>query len=281
MKELSNELQSFVLGRHGRAKTTNREVRSRGCVTVKSYRDLVSKVAELSFYNPEHVLFFRGQTHDHSNEDGLTTLHATMFRPKRGNHRLTNRTIETRFQRLQEFSNRLKGEYVNQGLAGQDRIRKHNILRWAILQHYEICRTPLLDLTHSLRVACSFAFDGVSDEDPYLFVLALPNVSGSVTSSSEHGVQIIRLLSICPPSAMRPHIQEAYVVGEYPTVDSYEQKIEYSRGDVDFARRLLCKFRLKRNSFWSPEFTKVEHSALYPNQGDVMFDLATRVMNYR
>ena len=38
-----------------------------------------------------------------------------------------------------------------------DRLRRQRILRWSILQHYEICDTPLLDVTQSIRIAASFA----------------------------------------------------------------------------------------------------------------------------
>jgi hypothetical protein len=79
---------------------------------------------------------------------------------------------------------------------------------WAILQHYEVCDTPLLDVTNSLRVAASFATNNPAAEGPVLYVLGVPSLSGSITASSEQGLQIIRLSSICPPEARRPYFQE-------------------------------------------------------------------------
>ncbi len=40
------------------------------------------------------------------------------------------------------------------------------MLRWAILQHYEVCRTPLLDVTQS--IAASFA-SMVNGDERYVF----------------------------------------------------------------------------------------------------------------
>jgi hypothetical protein len=66
------------------------------------------------------------------------------------------------------------------------------------LQHYEVCGTPLLDVTHSLRVAASFATnDAVKGHNPTLYVLVVPALSGSVSASSDQGLQTIRLSSIC------------------------------------------------------------------------------------
>ena len=84
--------------------------------------------------------------------------------------------------------------------------------------------------------------------------------------SSEHDLQIIRLTSICPPDALRPHFQEAYVLTEYPTVNTSEQKEAYRRGEFDFARRLLCKFVIPASGFWSSDFQPIPESALFPDK---------------
>jgi hypothetical protein len=168
--------------------------------------------------------------------------------------------VERRFQRLLRAEDLLSEQY---DLEGGRRIRIHQILRWAILQHYEVCATPLLDVTQSLRVACSFA-QQQTKTGALIYILGLPQISGSVTASSEHGIQIIRLLSICPPSALRPHFQEGFLVGEYPTI-SFKTKAEYHRNEFDFGQRLLCKFRLGRKaSFWTKDFPMISERALYP-----------------
>jgi hypothetical protein len=123
-------------------------------------------------------------------------------------------------------------------------------------------------------VACSFSAAKGATDPSYLYVLGLPQISGSVTASSEQGIQIIRLSSICPPGALRPHFQEAYVAGEYPTVDTVEQKAEYKRGEFDFARRLLCKFVLPTDGFWSRDFQSINRSALFPDQQDKLKPIA-------
>jgi hypothetical protein len=238
--------------------------RSKGSF-VHSYAELVERVAELSFHNPEYLLFYRGQARDYL-EGNLTTIHTPIFRPKAANGSLGLSEIERRFRVLERAEEALAAQY---NLVGKERVQRYSILRWALLQHYEVCRTPLLDLTHSLRVACSFAFQEQRG-NPYLYVFALPQISGSVTTSSEHGIQIIRLLSICPAAALRPHYQEGYLVGEFPTI-SFRQKMLYDRRELDIANRLVCKFRLANyNRFWHSGFTEIPKEALFPDSRDTL-----------
>ena len=151
------------------------------------------------------------------------------------------------------------------------------MLRWAILQHYEVCATPLLDVTHSLRVAASFAQARMPESESFLFVLALPQISGSITTSSEHGIQMVRLLSVCPPAALRPHFQEGYLLGQYPTL-SADGGAEYDRSELDFSRRLLAKFRLgPSRHFWSTHFRPVPQAALFPDKRDRLKTLTDRI----
>ena len=104
----------------------------------------------------------------------------------------------------------MESEYSRLQLLGVDRMKRQQILRWAILQHYEVCPTPLLDVTHSLRIAASFA-SAHADNSAYIFVVGVPNLSGAVTASAEASIQTIRLSSVCPPTAVRAHIQEGYL----------------------------------------------------------------------
>jgi hypothetical protein len=46
---------------------TNGQIRKQPGTTVKTFQELVEKVARLSFYNPEHILLLRGQTHNYNN----------------------------------------------------------------------------------------------------------------------------------------------------------------------------------------------------------------------
>jgi hypothetical protein len=145
------------------------------------------------------------------------------------------------------------------------------------LQHYEICKTPLLDVTHSLRIAASFA----SQENNgmgFIFALGVPNLSGAITASAEAGLQIIRLSSVCPPSAVRPHIQEGYLLGEYPEMTGPTQKQHYKNYEIDFGRRLVAKCRFEPIPFWkaSSDFPQVSQEALYP-KSDPLLQLAKSI----
>lgn len=246
---------------------------------VRNYMDLATRIAELQFRNRDFVLMFRGQNGDFRNRSGYTSLRPSLMRASIPNRVPTETVLNRRFEKLLAAEKALLVEYERQRLLGRDRLRRQRILRWAILQHYEICRTPLLDVTQSLRIAASFASQNAGSE-AYIFVLGIPNISGAITASAEAGLQIVRLASVCPPSAVRPHIQEGYLLGEYPECATVEQQDLYSLAEMDFGRRLIAKFRFDPTHFWekSTRFPRVGEGALYPRPShDPMCELADRV----
>jgi hypothetical protein len=125
----------------------------------------------------------------------------------------------------------------------------------------------MLDATQSLRIAASFASIGKPKPVAYLYVLAVPQISGAITASAEAGLQIVRLSSTCPPSALRPHFQEGYLIAEYPEIQTVDEKQLYPLYEIDCGRRLLAKFRLRlADGFWADKnFPRVSKKALYPN----------------
>src|SRR5581483_9882959 len=263
----SQKIWSFFDTRRKAWVANNTEIRKGRGHRVRSYFELVTKVAELQFRNRDHVLLFRGQSGDYRNAQANTTLKPTLLRPD-GQGNPSGATLITRFGRLERAERELVARYATSGFLGVDRLRRHRILRWAILQHYEICATPLLDVTHSLRIAASFASLAESSR-AYLFVLGVPNLSGAITASAEAGLQIVRLSSVCPPAAVRPHIQEGYLLGEYPDISKYDQKALYHSYEIDFGRRLVAKFRFNPQTFWKPDtFPKVEEGDLTPDAID-------------
>ena len=247
---------------------SNGTIRSDPGAPVRDFPDLVEKVAQLSFYNPEYVLLFRGQRRDWLNYRGNTSLKPTIFRPAGGRKPLESSELTQRYRVLGRAEELFADEFTHSGFLGRQRVVRHRLLRWAILQHYEVCGTPLLDVTHSLRVAASFATNDTPETEPVVYVLAVPTLSGSISASSEQGIQTIRLSSICPPEARRPYFQEGYLLAEYPDLATFYEKQNYRPHEIDFGRRLLAKFRLPRSGFWSRDYTAIPKAALYPDERD-------------
>lgn len=252
---------------------SNYLVRHGNGYAVRTFHELASAVAQLAFYNRDHVLLFRGQNDDYRNSKKNTSIQPGIFRKPKPSARSWAGILEQRYERLARAESRLVANWGN--LPDKQRIERHRTLRWAVLQHYEICRTPLLDVTQSLRVAATFALKDDGEQPRYVYVLAVPQISGAITASAEAELQILRLASICPPTATRPHFQEGYLLGHYPELTTADEKQRYALYEVDFARRLLCKFKIEdRDTFWGDDFSPVNEGALFPNDHDPLFELA-------
>ncbi|HWR51344.1 MAG TPA: FRG domain-containing protein [Bryobacteraceae bacterium] len=225
---------------------------------------MVEHVARLAYSNPDELLFFRGQNKDYQSRAGGTTLYPAIYR----GDSLPNRELRHRFELLDEAARLLIDKFRAASIEGHRELRQKRYIQWSILQHYEVTATPLLDVTQSLRVACSFAQIRSADPTCFVYVLGLPYVANRISINSEHDLVNVRLLSICPPAALRPYFQEGFLAGTTDVTFDFDSKT-----DLDFRNRLIAKFEIPRDDgFWDGGFDKIPEAALYP-VGDHILEL--------
>ena len=228
---------------------------------VKTFRALVEQVAKLSFSNKDYLLFYRGQHSDFRNKANKSTFYPTIYR---GNH-LSKKKLETRFDTLKRASKVLAESFKTHKIEGHYELRRKKYIQWSILQHYEVTETPLIDLTQSLRVACSFAQLNNQNKNAFIYVFGMPYLMNRISINSEHDLVNIRLLSITPPTALRPYFQEGYLVGTDDITSSY-----YRKRELDLNNRLIAKFEIPNtDEFWGEFFNKIPQDALYPKHDQI------------
>jgi hypothetical protein len=235
---------------------------------IPTYHELVRKVAQLSFLNKDFLLFYRGQDQDYQNKAGSSTFYPTIYRKEI----LTSQEIRARFELVEVATNKLIEAFDREKLDGRVDVRRKQYIAWSILQHYGVCDTPLLDLTQSLRVAATFAQIGNKAERGMVYVFGLPYATNRITYNSEQDLVIVRLLSICPPEALRPYFQEGYLAGTLDITDTYANKSE-----LDFKNRLIAKFSIPTAaSFWGSGFTRIPKNLLFP-ENDRIEEICIRI----
>ena len=247
-----------------------RKVSQSDSQAVNSFSELVKEVAWLSNTFPHQLLFFRGQRADHKNKAGATTIYPSIYR----NEPLRKEEIYAKYEVLDTAANDLADRLSQQTAMkhSRDDLKRRKYVQWSILQHYDICPTPLIDITQSLRVACSFALNNNNNNLGYIYVIGLPYLTNRISMNSEEDIVNVRLLSICPPTALRPHFQEGYVVGTLDTTTEYDAK-----SDLDFNRRLVRKFSVPTNdSFWKPDGGPIPDRLLFP-KNDLVADLCQEI----
>lgn len=228
---------------------------------INSYDDLVKDVAQLQHHNRKMNLFFRGQTKDHLDAEKKSTILAGIFRKGHDEKRLL---LKERFQALRENTEKLRKAFETQKpkLAGTHLLNKFEEVGWSILQHYQVCPTPLIDITHSLHVACSFAFEGNRNKTGIVYVLGLPWPTDSISYNIYEELVNIKLLNICPPQAQRPFFQEGYLLGNFP---NYRLDDPARIKQFDPARRIVAKFEIPVNdNFWGRDFKRIPTDKIYP-----------------
>jgi len=216
-----------------------KKIPSLDSLLVDKYTKLVAYTAKLAYQNKDYLLFFRGQSQDFKNKAGTSTFYPSIYR----NDYISSKEISHLFYLLDQASKKLVQVFRTNKVEGYQELRRKKYIQWSILQHYGICKTPLLDFTHSLRVACSFAQYKNYDKYGYVYIFGFPYITNRISINSEHDIVNIRLLSISPPDALRPYFQEGYLAGTTDVTSDYEQKTE-----LDFRNRLIMKFKVPNNN---------------------------------
>jgi len=223
---------------------------------VPTYTQLVREVAKLAYQNKDYLFFYRGQDFDYLNKAESSTYYPSIYR----RDILTNQEVRARFDMLELAEHYLADAFEQAELDGRQDVRRKSYIAWSILQHYGVCDTPLLDMTHSLRVAATFAQLNNPNENGIVAIFGMPYMTNRITYNSEHDLVIVRLLSICPPLALRPYFQEGYLAGTLDITRDYLNKSE-----LDFNNRLVAKFSIPNDqSFWGENFERIPEELLFP-----------------
>lgn len=242
MKSISIEKSSSFYRNRNDSKTF---LRDEGEI-IERYSDLRRKVAELSCLYPQYTLFYRGQRNDHKDEKtSKSTLLPNLFRNNPSQKELAQRWEKLDYA-TKLFDDRIK-THPDYKKAEFEFLRERHLAKWSVMQHYEVVDTPLLDVTQSLRVACSFADLGRVDDYAFIYVLALPYPTGRISIHTEELVTNIRLLSVTPSSVMRPHNQEGFLIA-----DDFITPTDKVDESMDFSNRVIAKYKIHLGSedFW-------------------------------
>lgn len=252
--ELTDEISKY---------TSPETVAKDEAMEVANYRELRKHIAQLSYANKDCILFYRGQKNDYRNQNsGKSTFYPSMYR----GDRLDKDELKYRWEKLNKaseiFIKKLRSKYPSKTYI----VKRKRIVQWSILQHYEVTETPLIDVTQSLKVACSFAVLDNSNEYAYIYAFALPYYTNRISVNSEHYLTNVRLLSVAPPQALRPYYQEGFLIGEDEFSETYTNK----KDELDLNNRLVAKFKFKNNEeFWGESERALTKEDLYPKDDEI------------
>lgn len=272
MRHLNPPLVSSTIENHivslGGKISTFKDIAASPAYKVSKFSELRNEVAKLSISNPSSILFYRGQKADYQ-RDGVSTILPSIYRAESG--LASPNVMKLRWQNLKVASSILVEELEKRKIAETNLVKRRKAIQWSILQHYEAAFTPYVDITQSLRVAASFALMDNETPKAFIYVFALPYYTNRVSRNSEEEITNIRLLSICPPEAKRPYMQEGFLVGE-EDVEIGGSALE----TYDLRRRLIAKFEIPNTPIFWDEESQLTKAQLYP-QDDIFNEICKEV----
>lgn len=248
-----------------RQEATVNRIRASEGFKVSSFRSLMDEVAMVTISNKNFEMFYRGQSKDYKNNQAVyykdrkakSTILPSICRPEKkldGSYKYSIRKdlITKRYEDLSKMVELVRGS----------RGSYFNEYYYALLQHYDILPTPLIDITQSLRVAATFALR--KSQTGYLYVFGLPYPNQSISYYSDLGIVLMKLQNVVQTKAIRPRYQEGFLVGKYPI------RPTKSNSD-DLANRMVAKFFVDntKGNFWDPHFPPMPDEVLYPPNDEI------------
>lgn len=216
---------------------------------VESYRKLLELVAEIAAFNPQYQLFFRGQNNAWNNGELEKSVYSGIWR-----NDPSDEDLKDRLATLNNMSSALVEAYANyyakvpSAKVYLNRLRRNPLARWALLQHYGVCETPLLDVTRNLQVACTFARQGAMHGHGYVYVMALPYQREAITIDDVQGMTVMSLLGVTPSNARRPLNQDGFLTStsEWWRYAASESKLDapVASDRPDYFQRVATVFRI-------------------------------------
>ena len=252
---------------------TNPDAANSEVWSVSSFRQLIEAVAFLGSMNKRLALYYRGQIDDLKPAPALFRNAWPGFDTDKV-FQITPANRQQFFGALVDMG-RCVFEICNERGLGLPRwrgLRDIREVQWAVVQHYGLWPTPLLDVSSNLRVAASLAMNFVpasrlSPKTGYLYVAGMPHSTGSISYNIDQHIVLARLQSACPPVAKRPHYQDGFLVGRFPLYEADEATAEKS----SLLLRLVAKFKLQDfGDFWDADFPPICKAALLPSQDPLL-----------
>ena len=261
---------------------------------VHTFRELQRKVAFLNVMNKTSNLLYRGQHRDRA--FAPTLLRNRWTPPRSASEIFIDDQRKWYWDELERMC-----ALITAGLDGRmPRWRPFKywpeepwlrVAPWSVIQHYELWPSPMLDFTSSLRVAASFALGTDSEAarrkprtDGYVYVNAFDEITGDLMDlNSRSATAVVRLSSVCPPTAERPHLQEGFLVGN-PNLSISDLTGRQPSGPV---ASTIATFHLvdapsdlTSTSFWDDDFPRHTEESLLPAQGDELGEVLRHAFEF-
>lgn len=249
-------------------------IREREASPVHSFRELVRITSFLNVMNKNLTLLFRGQSDDFSLLPALERDHWDI--PERSCRVDLRNDRAYYWRKLRDVEQAVRDVLMTERMPRWRPFVNQPAARWAVIQHYEIWPTPLLDFTSSLRVAASFALEG-ERKNAFLYVVGVKNVRSDLMTLDDIGAEAnstlaVRLNAVCPPNAQRPHLQEGILIGRHPFTEHHVGDTEGNDASAILVAKLALVNR-DGTAFWDVDFPPYRKGSLLPGADPLLDEL--------
>lgn len=193
----------------------------------RSEKELYSIVREWRSKNSNTGrTFFRGQSNRYFSPDRKDWILPSICR---ANNRWIlqdelNQHIETLNGKVRQMAERYLDAPVWSDDVSIKRLLCDKNVSHGLCQHYQLCRTPHLDVSEDFEVAYSFA-KHKNLKKGFVFLICTPRCPHLVNVFFEENLYAINLQKITIPQSTRPNVQKAWSLSFYPEISSLTKEL--------------------------------------------------------
>jgi hypothetical protein len=191
---------------------------------VRSFTELIESIGRCLSGREPGVYLFRGQDQVHHDAPGVESVRSRFGRSRQPNHALLKRTIQDTAEAV-----KLRDRFAHGSLAAE-----------ALVAHYELTPTRMLDVTQVAHVAASFALNATPPPESKAAVVYVFGPARAIEKASTNAPGAFSVAAVANHFATRPQRQAAWV-------------LHHPDPGHNFAEDVIARFEIPwecRRSFW-------------------------------
>jgi hypothetical protein len=207
------------------------------------------------------MTFFRGQPDRYMSPEGKDWILPSICRASDGF--ICQRELNERIKDLDVRLTQMSDSYIESDVWSDDvsinKLLSDKFVGYGLCQHYELCKTPHLDVSEDFEVAYSFAkFQDVNKG--FIYLISVPVCPHLINIFFYENLYAINLQKIVIPQSTRPNVQKAWSLSFYPKISSLTYDL-YGPTSFSLTKYADCLIDLKnitRKSCYSYEDLMIE-----------------------
>ena len=179
-----------------------------------------------SKHSDTSMTFFRGQPTRHLSREGKDLILPSICRTNEGD--ICQNELNKRIKKLDTRVKQMSDSYIDSDVWSDStsilKLLSDKFVGYGLCQHYELCKTPHLDVSEDFEVAYTFSkFPDLNKG--VIYIISVPACPHLINILFYEQLYAINLQKIVIPQSTRPKVQKAWSLSFYPDISTLTHEL--------------------------------------------------------